>query len=83
MSKKTRTYNARHVMPGGALRSWRGQMADILGLETEISYRHAAQLLGMSPQGYLNCEKNGAPLYIAYACAALLAGIDPFRAKAR
>ena len=83
MSKQAQPYGARHVMSGHAVASWRAEMGAKLGLETGLNERDAAKLLGLSRQGYRNIESTGAPLYIAYACAALLAGIDPYRSKSK
>ena len=72
-----RIHESRHVMSAHAIQQWRKDMSQNLGVEM-ISYRAAAKLLGLSHAGYLKLESQGAPLYIAYACAALLADLDPY-----
>jgi len=44
-----------------------------------LNEREACDLLGMS-RGFLrNCERDGAPLYIALACAAAFVGLPPYK----
>lgn len=62
------------VMPPGSLIAWREQM--------NLNSRDAATILGASRHALLGWEKNGAPLYIAYACAAILAELKPYKTKA-
>lgn len=57
-------------MPGEALRAWRTEMG--------LAERDAAARLGMSRGGLRNAEADGAPLYIALACAALIADLKPY-----
>ena len=72
-----RIHESRHVMSAHAVQQWRKEMSDKLGVEM-ISYRAAAKLLGLSHAGYLKLESQGAPLYIAYACAALIKKLKPY-----
>lgn len=57
-------------MPAAALRAWRTEMG--------LAERDAAIRLGMSRGGLRNAEEDGAPLYIALAAAALMAGLRPY-----
>jgi transcriptional regulator with XRE-family HTH domain len=57
-------------MPAAALRAWRTEMG--------LAERDAAERLGMSRGGLRNAEADGAPLYIALACAALKANLMPY-----
>jgi len=60
-------------MKAGEFAAWRNEMG--------LSERDAAARLGMS-RGFLRAsEQDGAPLYVALACAALLAGLKPYGAK--
>ena len=68
--RKKKVHDRRHVMPGAALMAWRTDMG--------WSERDAAKRLGLSRQGMRNCEANGAPLYIAYTCAAIMKGLEPY-----
>lgn len=62
-------------MAGPLLRAWRSEMG--------LSERDASRRLGMSRGGLRNAEADGAPLYLAYACAALINGINPYGLKDR
>lgn len=66
---KPRASNTR-PMPGEALRTWRTEMG--------LAERDAAARLGMSRGGLRNAEAEGAPLYIALACAALINNLKPY-----
>ena len=57
-------------MAGALLRAWR--------VENGLAERDAALALGMSRGGLRNFESRGAPLYVAYACAAKMAGLEPY-----
>lgn len=66
--------NNRRPMPPEALRSWRRKMG-------ALSQVRAAAMLGMSKVALVRAEREGAPLYIAYACAALAKQIGPWGIK--
>ena len=71
-------------MPGWQLIAWRTKLERELRKidpETRVTMHEASTFLGVSPQGYRNMETNGAPLSIAYACAAIMEGVDPFGKK--
>lgn len=67
--RRGRSPNTR-PMPASALRAWRTEMG--------LAERDAAIRLGMSRGGLRNAELDGAPLYIALACAALKDGLTPY-----
>lgn len=61
--------DGKRPMSGEAFQAWRTSM----GLSAE---RDAAKALGMS-RGFLrSCDRDGAPLYVALACAALTLPAD-------
>lgn len=62
-------------MAGPLLRAWRSEMG--------LSERDASKRLGMSRGGLRNAEADGGPLYLAYACAALINNIEPYGIKDR
>lgn len=70
MTKRKRRKPNDRPMAGQLLGAWRAEMG--------LSERDAARRLGMSRGGLRNAEADGAPLYIAYACAALINDIEPY-----
>jgi len=67
---KKKNHHRARPMPAEALREWREKM--------QLTQTNAAALLGMSKVALSRAEHNGAPLYIAYACAALADGSKPW-----
>lgn len=70
MTKRKHRKPNERPMAGSLLRAWRSEMG--------LAERDAAARLGMSRGGLRNAEADGAPLYIALACAALITGLDPY-----
>ena len=64
-------------------RDWRRRVGrlypDKTGEDGLMYERDAAELLGLSRGALRNCERRGAPLYIALACTAVLADLRPYR----
>lgn len=67
------------------LKDWRRKVGklypDKTGEDGLMFERDAAELLGISRGGLRNAEVNGAQRYIALACAAILAGLEPYPKK--
>ena len=61
-------------MPPGAVTAFRKQ--------TGLTTRGLAELIGASRTALLSWDRSGGPLYIAYALAAIDAGIKPYKTKA-
>lgn len=62
-------------MTGADFKAWLFQMG--------ISQYRAAKLLGASRGAITSWLSRGAPLYVGLACAALLAGLEPFTRRER
>jgi hypothetical protein len=50
-------------------------------LKSKLSDRAAARELGCSRNSIVQWRANGAPRYVALACAAILAGLEPYEAR--
>lgn len=70
MSKRKRRKPNDRPFAGPLMRAWRSEMG--------WSERDASKHLGMSRGGLRNAEAEGGPLYLAYACAALINNIKPY-----
>lgn len=64
-------------------KSWRREVGklypELTGEDGLMYERDAAELLGYSRGALRAAEKHGAPKYIALACAAVLAGLEPYK----
>lgn len=59
------------VMSAEAFNAWLDHM--------QLSERAAVEVLGITRQTIHNYRERGAPLYVGLACAAIAAGLEPWR----